>query len=81
MAAPFMAAAHTRIAPLLPVRPVGLLSSRPTHATPSILPPKPANHESRLSFEVPVLPASGVIPGSCVASAAAVPSATTRLKA
>ena len=48
--------AHTRNAPDDPVKPVDELSSLPSQTTLSILPVKPLNQESRVSFVVPVLP-------------------------
>ena len=46
-------------APWLPVRPMGLLLSKPTHTAVSNSGVKPMNHASRWSLVVPVLPAAG----------------------
>src|SRR5579883_505123 len=64
---------HTRNAPVAPHKPVGLLSSRPTHTTARCEPVKPANHESRWLSEVPVLPATCKYPSEESPSEAAVP--------
>ena len=45
-------------APVPPERPVGALSSKPSHVSVSVFGVKPMNHASRLSFVVPVLPAA-----------------------
>ena len=45
-------------APVPPERPVGALSSKPSHVSVSAFGVKPMNHASRLSFVVPVLPAA-----------------------
>src|SRR5688572_19953585 len=63
-------------AALDPDSPVGALSSKPTHTTTSRSAVKPANHASRRSLVVPVLPAASAV-NPIERAAAAVPLLST----
>src|SRR5262245_28229576 len=68
---------HTCNAPEEPVKPVGRLSSYPTHTTATCAPEKPANQLSRSSEDVPDLPATVRLAGSTARAARPVPCSMT----
>ena len=75
-----MTLVQTGSAPEEPVKPVTLLSSKPSHTTAKLLPEYPANHESRVSLVVPDLPARLRSVGKLLYADLPVPDDITRCK-